>query len=359
MTTTLTIDLDAIAANWRTLEARHGAPTAAVVKADGYGLGAPAVAQRLAQEGVSDFFVAWPEEGAALRAVLPATARIVILNGLFGERPGLYVAQGLTPVLGSLGEIEAWAAHARHVGRALPALIHIDTGMNRLGLPPAEVERLAHEPGRLDAIALRYRMTHLSNAELADDPRNTEQVRRLRAACARLPPAPLSIANSSGIFLGDAFRSGLARPGAALYGINPTPSAPNPMQPVLRLSGLVLQLRDVPAGEAVGYNGIWTAPRPTRVATVSIGYADGYHRALSGRAQAAFDGARIPLIGRVSMDLATFDVTGQKAIVPGSKLELIGPAVPPDEVASWAGTNGYEILTSLGGTRAPRTYGPL
>ncbi len=358
MTTFLTIDLDAVASNWRLLASRHGAPTAAVVKADGYGMGALAVARRLHAEGVRDFFVAWPEEGAALRAALPG-ALIGILNGLSGARPGFYVAQGLTPVLGSLGEIEAWTAHARHVGRALPALVHIDTGMNRLGLPPGEVDVLAQDPARLEGIALRYWMTHLSNAEIADDPRNAEQVRRLHAACARLPAAPLSIANSSGIFLGAAFASSLARPGAALYGINPTPDAANPMQPVLRLSGVVLQLRDVQAGEAVGYNGIWTASRPTRVATVSIGYADGYHRALSNRAEAAFDGARIPLIGRVSMDLATFDVTGKPAIVPGSLLELIGPAVPPDEVAAWAGTNGYEVLTSLGGTRAPRTYGPL
>jgi alanine racemase len=200
-------------------------------------------------------------------------------------------------------------------------------------------------------------MTHLVDAEQQDDPGNQAQLARFERACARLPPYKRSIANSSGIFLGPAFRADLARPGAALYGINPTPGRPNPMRPTLRLTAEVLQLRTVVPGERVGYNGIWTATRRTQVATVAAGYADGYHRALSNRAHAAFDGRRVPLIGRVSMDLITFDTTGYD-ITQGDMLELIGPAVPPDEVAGWAGTNGYEILTSLG-ARLARTYGPL
>lgn len=357
MTTTLTIDLDAIASNWRLLASLHGAPTAAVVKADGYGLGSAAVAARLYDEGVRTFFVAWPEEGSMLRPLLPC-ATIVILNGLFGGRPGFYTAQGLVPVLGSLAEIAEWQAHAARLNTRLQAFVHIDTGMNRLGLSTRELHTLAAEPNRLEGIELLSWMTHLSNAEIASDERNADQARRFAEACAMLPAAPRSLANSSGIFLGDAFRSDLARPGAALYGINPTPGAPNPMKPVMRLCGHVLQLRDIEVGEAVGYNAIWTASRPTRVATICIGYADGYHRALSNNAQAAFDGARIPLIGRVSMDLATFDVTDHPRVVPGSQVELIGPDVPPDEVASWAGTNGYEVLTSLA-ARAARTYAPL
>ncbi len=357
MTTHLTIDLDAIASNWRLLADRHGAPTAAVVKADGYGLGSAPVATRLYQEGVRTFFVAWPEEGAALRPLLPG-ATIVILNGLFDGQAGFYTAQGLVPVLGSLAEIATWQTQAARLNTPLQAFVHIDTGMNRLGISASERRTLAAEPNRLAGIELLAWMTHLSNAEIASDERNADQMRRFSQACDTLPPAPRSLANSSGIFLGEAFRSDLARPGAALYGINPTPGAPNPMQPVMRLCGQVLQLRDIEAGEAVGYNAIWTAARPTRVATVCIGYADGYHRALSNNAQAAFDGARIPLIGRVSMDLATFDVTDHPGVVPGSQVELIGPALPPDEVASWAGTNGYEVLTSLAG-RAARTYAPL
>jgi alanine racemase len=200
----------------------------------------------------------------------------------------------------------------------------------------------------LAGIAWRYVMTHLVSAEAQDDPLNEAQRRGFTAARARLPPLPASLANSSGIFLGAAFRSDLARPGAALYGINPTPGRPNPMRPTMRLTAPVLQLRRIETGQGVGYNASWVAARPTTVATVALGYADGYHRFVSNRAAAAFDGARLPLIGRVSMDLVTFDATDAPYLNPGDSLELIGPAVPPDEVAGWAGTNGYEVLTSLG-----------
>ena len=355
--TTLTIDLDAIAANWRLLAARHGAPTAAVVKADAYGLGAPRVGAHLAAAGASHFFVAYPGEGEKLRPHVPG-AMIGILNGFFPDEADTYIAHDLAPVLGNAGEIEAWRRHVKRVGRPLPALLHIDTGMNRLGLSPAELTRLSDHPEDLQGLDLRYVMTHLSNAEMPADTRNLDQVHRFEQACRALPPLPRSIANSSGIFLGAKFRSDLARPGAALYGVNPTPGQPNPMRPALRLTARVLTLRDISAGDPVGYNAIWTAARPTRVATVSAGYADGYHRALSNQAAAAFDGARLPLIGRVSMDLATFDATDHPALTVGSEIELIGPHIPPDEVAGWAGTNGYEILTSLA-IRAPRLYAAL
>ena len=357
MTAQLKIDLEAIAANWRQLAAAHGPDTAAVVKANAYGLGAERVAARLFAEGARYFFVAYPEEALRIRPLLPG-AMVGILNGFFADQAGHYSAHGLAPVLGSLREIDEFAAHARRNGAPLEALLHIDTGMNRLGLDPAELAELAVDPSRLNGITIRYVMTHLVDAERPDDPSNAEQHTRFAEACARLPHWPRSIANSSGLFLGQDFASSLARPGAALYGVNPTPGAPNPMRTVLRLTARVLQIRTVRPGERVGYNGIWTAQRPTRVATVSAGYADGYHRALSNRAEAAFDGRRLPLIGRVSMDLATFDATDHPGVAPGSMLELIGPAVPPDEVAGWAGTNGYEILTSLG-ARLTRSYGPL
>jgi alanine racemase len=356
MTASLRIDLDAIAANWRTLADRHGADTAAVIKANAYGLGAQRVAARLHDAGARHFFVAYPQEGLELRPLLPG-AMIGILNGFFPDQAGFYGAHHLAPVLGSLRDIDAFAAYAATLGARPEALLHIDTGMNRLGLDAADLSTLADNPGRLDGISIKYVMTHLVDAEQPDDPGNAAQLARFEAACARLPPWPRSIANSSGIFLGPKFRSALARPGAALYGINPTPGRPNPMRPTLRLTARVQQIRDVEPGERVGYNGIWTAERRTSVATVSAGYADGYHRALSNRAQAAFDGRRLPLIGRVSMDLTTFDATGHR-IVPGDMLELMGPSVPPDEVAGWAGTNGYEMLTSLG-SRLARSYGPL
>ena len=352
----LEIDLDAVAGNWRLLAPRHpSGPVAAVIKADAYGLGAARVAPRLHQAGCRHFFTAHLAEAIAVRPLLP-DAMLAALNGLWpGDAPD-YAAHDVLPVLGSLGEIEAWSAHARALGRPLPALLHVDTGMNRLGLPPGEVDRLATEPDRLDGIALHYVMTHLANVERPDDPADIRQVRRFAAACARLPPAPRSVANSSALFLGVPFGSDLARPGAALYGINPAPGRlPNPMRGCVRLLAPVLQVRDVPAGEPVGYDGIWTAPRPSRIATVSVGYADGYLRSLSNAGVASFDGSTVPLVGRVSMDLTTFDVTDAPSVEPGSLLELIGPAMPPDRVAELAGTNGYEVLTGLG-SRYQRAY---
>ena len=384
----LTVDPEAIAANWRLLSRTHGAPTAAVVKADAYGLGAAIVAPHLHQAGARHFFVAQLEEAVALRPLLPG-AMLAVLNGFAETNASAYLAHDLLPVLGSLSEIDAYARLARAQNRILPALLHVDTGMNRLGLPAAD---LAHVADHAHGIAWHAIMTHLVSAECPADPINAGQRARFAAACAAFPGIPRSLANSSGIFLGADFRSDLARPGAALYGINPTPDRPNPMAPVMRLSAPVLQLRAIAAGEGVGYNAAWIAARPTIVATVAFGYADGYHRTVgaaagrvaaaaagpasgedAGRGQAgppagagshgahphaAFDRTRLPLIGRVSMDLTTFDATDVPGLHPGAMLELIGPAIPPDEVAGWAGTNGYEVLTSLG-TRAARVAGRL
>ena len=351
----LEVDLDAVAANWRLLRARHsGGAVAAVVKADGYGLGALPVARRLHREGCRHFFTAHLAEAVAIRADVPG-ALVAALNGLWPGHAADYVAQDIVPVLGSLGEIEAWSAQARRLGRTLPALLHVDTGMNRLGLPPAELERLEAEPERLAGVALQYVMTHLVSAETPGDPINEEQRERFAHACARLPAAPRSLANSSGIFLGAPYASDLARPGAALYGLNPTPGEANPMEDCVRLRVRILQVRDVAPGERVGYGGTWSAPRPARIATVSVGYADGFLRALSNRGEARFDGAPVPLVGRVSMDLTTFDVTSAPGALPGAWLDLIGPDLPPDAVAEHAGTNGYEVLTALG-RRYRRSY---
>jgi alanine racemase len=356
-TATLTIDLAAIAANWRTLSARHPTgPVAGVVKADAYGLGAAQVVPALAAAGCRHFFVAKFAEALQIRALIPplesGEAMLAVLNGLAPGDEDLFAAHGIAPVLGSLGEIDRWTAAARRCERKLPALLHIDTGMNRLGLDPAELAVLQQDHGRLAGLHLRYLMTHLVSAELPGDPINAAQRDRFARACAGLPPAPRSLANSSGLFL-DGFGSDLARPGAALYGVNPTPGQSNPMRPAVLLQAMVLQVREVPPGEGVGYNATWRAPtredgRPTRIATAAIGYADGWLRSLSGRGHAAFDGAPVPLVGRVSMDLATYDVTDRPRLAAGDWLELIGPHVPVDLVATAAGTNGYEILTSLG-----------
>jgi alanine racemase len=344
----LEVDLAAIFANWRLLRTLHpSGPVAGVVKADAYGLGARHVAPALHAAGCRHFFVALLDEALTIGPLLPG-AMVGVLNGLLPGSEDAFVAHDLIPALGSLTELEHWTAAGRRAGRPLPAILHVDTGMARLGLDRRELATLQQDPARLGGIDLAYIMTHLIASEVADDPLNEQQRARFQAACAALPPARRSLANSSGIFLGDGFASDLARPGAALYGINPTPGTANPMRQAVRLTARVLQVRDVAAGESVGYNATWRAMRPSRIATAALGYADGFHRSLSGRATAGFDGRPVPLVGRVSMDLTTFDVTDHPTVSPGSWLELIGPACTPDDVAAAAGTNGYEVLTSLG-----------
>jgi alanine racemase len=345
----LTIDLGAIVANWRILSARHpSGPVAAVVKADAYGLGARRVAPALYEAGCRHFFVAYLDEALAIRDLLP-DAMLAVLGGPIAGTEAIYVDRHLTPVLGTLDDIQRW----RGLGRT--AILHVDTGMSRLGLDARELSVLAAGRTLLAGIPIRYVMTHLVSAELPDDPVNPVQLERFQHARAVLPPAPTSIANSSGIFRG--FGSGLARPGAALYGVNPTPGQPNPMRDVVRLSVRVLAVHDIPAGATAGYNATWTAARPSRIATAAFGYADGFHRALSNRARAFFGGSPVPLVGRVSMDLTTFDVTDHPDLRAGSWLEIVGPHQSADDLAAAAGTTGYEILTSLG-RRFQRVYTP-
>ena len=358
----LTIDLDAVADNYRRLCAELGGTAcAAVVKADAYGLGMARVVPALARAGARTFFVAQLEEATALRAMFPVEVEveveIFVLNGLGAGPAAAFRAERVHPVLNSLGEIDAWAAAARAAGRALSAAVHIDTGISRLGLPDDELEALAADRGRLAGIDLRYLLSHLACADRPEHPLNAEQLRRFRAARARLPDAPASLANSSGIFLGADYHLDLARPGVALYGVNPTPGQPNPMRQVVRLQGKILQVREIDASRTVGYGATHRAAGPTRIATVAVGYADGYLRSLSNRGSAWLGNRRVPVVGRVSMDLITLDVTGASAEAarPGAFVDLIGADLSTDEVAEAAGTIGYEILTSLG-RRYHRVY---
>jgi alanine racemase len=338
----LTIDCGAILRNWRRLCQRHApGAVAAVVKADAYGLGAAPVARALRDAGCRHFFVALPAEGEALRDALGDGPMVAVLNGF---APGTHPR--LTPVLNSLDDVRG------HAGRA--AILHVDTGMARLGLDTGELEALAADPSPLRALDLRFVMTHLACADEAGHAMNMLQAQRFAAACARLPAAPRSFANSAGIFLGPAFRSDLARPGAALYGVNPTPAEPNPMEPVVRLEVPVLQIREIPAGDSVGYGASWRAQRPSRIATLALGYADGWLRALSGHGFGVLHGVRAPFVGRVSMDLTTLDVTDIPMARPGDLVEVLGAARDVDAVAALAGTIGYEVLTSLGARYARR-----
>ncbi len=350
----LTIDLPAIVANWRDLAAR-GAPgaVAGVVKADGYGLGAVEVARALRAAGCRHFFVACITEGLALRAAIGPAPMIAVLEGF---APGEDGDAALLPVLNSLGDVAAHAAAGRAAGVARRAILHLDTGMARLGLDAGEQARLAADHGTLAGLDVLYVMTHLACADEPAHPLNAEQAARFAHACATLPPMRRSLANSSGMFLGPGFGSDLARPGCALYGINPTPGAPNPMRQVMRLDAPVLQLRDIPAGASVGYGASWVAQRPSRIATVAVGYADGYLRSLSGRAMGECRGRPVPLVARVSMDLTTFDVTDRPDIGVGDRITVLGGAgCTPDEAAALAGTIGYEMLTGLG-ARYHRDY---
>ncbi len=336
MTTgTLTIDLGAIARNWETLRELHApGEVAAVVKADAYGLGVAKVAPVLAAAGCRHFFVATPDEGLALRAILGEGPMVAVLDGTQGR-----AVPGITPVLNSLDELR------RHRGEAI---LHLDTGMNRLGLPPAEADALAADPAPLEGVRLRYVMTHLAAAEDPSHPLNLRQRDAFLAACARLPRARRSLANSSGIFLGEGFRSELARPGAALYGLNPTPGLDNPMEQVVTLRLPILQLREVAPGATVGYGAAWLATRPSRIATVAGGYADGIPRAWDAQGWGVLHGMQVPLAGRVSMDLCCFDVTEAPRARPGDMVEILDLGQDADDLGAASGTIGYEILTRLG-----------
>ena len=352
----LSIDLDAVVANWRLLRDKVApAACAGVVKADAYGTGADMVAPALARAGCETFFVAHVEEGVRLRALLPDVA-IHILNGPLPGTAPVFAEHRLIPVLNSLGAIDAWAGFARERERPMAADLHIDTGMARLGLPDDEMKTLAADPSRLDGIEVALVMSHLACADVPDHPLNRRQLEDFRAALAALPAAAASFTNSSGIFLGADFHFDLARPGICLYGGAPS-AGPNPMAQVVTLQGKILQVRSIDTPRTVGYGATWEASRPTRIATVAVGYADGYLRSLGGSASGYLGDIRVPLVGRVSMDLITFDVTGipEQRLRPGAFIELIGPHYRIDHAARDAGTISYEIITSLG-ARYHRTY---
>lgn len=353
----LTIDLDAIVANWRFLRSRSQPATcAAVVKANAYGLGIAPVARALRSAGCRDFFVASLDEAIELHTAFGGEAATIwIFNPPIGATDEI-AERGFVPCLSRIEEIEHWAEH-RGENRPSPVAIKIDTGMSRLGLPAQELDRLVGLRRVLNRLEIALIMSHLACADEPENPMNRVQLARFAVARGRLPPARASLANSSGIFLGPEFHFNLVRAGAAIYGLAPVADAANPMRQVVRLDGRILQLRDVDAGGSVGYGATHRFDRRRRLATVAVGYADGYLRSLSKRGSAFLGDVPIPLVGRVSMDLVTFDVSGAPAelVRPGARIELLGPNMTPDALGALAGTIGYEILTALG-RRYHRVY---
>lgn len=361
----LHIDLDALVANWRLLrDQAGGAHAAAVVKANAYGIGIEQAVPALAEAGCSTFFVAHVSEALRVRAVAP-NATVYVLNGLFSGTCPIYAEHALRPVLGSFEEIEEWAAFCRAQGEKLKAAIHVDTGMNRLGLTVSDGLAL-NGLSSLKDFETSLLMSHFVSAEESGNPLNAQQIEAFQAVRASLPGIPASLANSSGIFLKDKPHFDLVRPGYALYGGNPTPDRENPMRPVVGLEGRIVQLRTIEPDQTVGYNGRWLALDKRRVATISVGYADGYPRAASARGKsgeallagmALVAGRPCPLAGNVSMDLIAVDVTSvpETEVKRGDTVTLIGGELTVDEVGRRAGTIGYEILTNLG-SRYARTY---
>ncbi|GAA0543581.1 alanine racemase [Rhizomicrobium palustre] len=353
----LSVRLSAVAENFRTAQ-RLASPAvvAGVVKADAYGIGLTPVVKTLARAGCDTFFVARLSEGVALRKLVPE-AQIFVLDGAQPDMVPALICHRLTPVLNSLAEIAAWSAAAAATHQTLDAAVHLDTGMNRLGLSAGELSILAGEHARrLSGLRVVLWMSHLACADEPEHKMNRLQLDRFKTALAMLPEGPASLSASGGILLGKDYHFDMVRPGLCLYGANPQGGPASPFQPVVSLSATIMQVRQAEKGETVGYSASHRLTRNSILGTAALGYADGILRALSNVGFVAVQGKRVPILGRISMDLLTFDLTDVEGPVhAGDQVELIGPTQSLDDVASAAHTIPYEILTSLS-RRARRTY---
>lgn len=356
----LRIDLRAIAVNYqRIVERVAPAEVGAVVKANAYGLGAIEVGRALCKAGCRLLFVAHLGEALALRAALPARPRLVVLNGLPAGAEAACAEAATIPVLNSLEQAHRWAEAAHKSGTRLPAVLQHDSGMGRLGIATEDLMSLAVDAQFSSAVDLFMIMSHLACADMPEHPANTAQLASFQTAAALFPGIRRALANSGGAFLPTDFHADVVRAGIALYGGAPNQSEPNPMQPVVELEARVIQIRTIAAGGAVGYGHSHYCERESRIATIGAGYADGLPRSLGNRAAAWYAGERLPIVGRVSMDSITVDVTALPPgrIEAGDWVELIGPHQSLDRLAGDAGTISYEMLTSLG-ARYERTYEP-
>jgi alanine racemase len=348
------VRLGSLARNYDLLrDAANEAEIGAVVKADAYGLGAARIAAFLLEKGCRRFFVATLEEGVALRDAVPADtgAEIYVFEGPRTGTERVFRTHSLIPVLNSLSQIEAWL----NVGG--PSVVHVDTGMSRLGVSAEESASVFSQPGIVERLGLQFLMTHLACADEPNHPHNVRQLERFNEVRAQVDVTRVSIANSAGAFLGERFRGDLIRAGIALYGGNPFAAERNPMRSVASLRARVLQVRELTRTASVGYGATYEAPAGSRIATVGVGYADGYPRILGNQGQAVLNGTRVPVVGRVSMDLTCLDVTGlgPESVSVGDYAEMFGEHVALEEIAGLCSTISYEILTGLG-ARLPRIY---
>ena len=358
----VTIDVTQVAGNWKSL-ARHVGPAecGAVVKADAYGLGAARIIPALVRAGCKTFFIATPSEAEEARARAP-NGILYALDGLIPGAARDFARLGVRPVLSTLSEAEAWAGQCRRIDQRLAAGLHIDSGLHRLGLASRDARRLAADDKLRQALDLTLVMSHLASADNPADPKNRDQLLAFETLSALFPGVPRSLAASDGLMLGKPYHFDLVRPGYGLYGGQASQSNPAPVHPAVTVSAMILAISDVAPGETVGYSATWRAKRPSRIATIAAGYADGVPRSASGPdgrpgGQVLIGGAAAPIVGRVSMDLITVDVTDldPQSAQPGTFATLVGPGLPVEDAGYAAGTIGYEILTRLG-HRFERVY---
>lgn len=355
----LTVDLAALARNWRALDkVSNGSLTGAVVKADAYGTGIIAAASTFYNAGARFFFTATLDEAVAVRTTVPQ-AHVFVLNGVFPGAAELYAREKLMPVISSLAMLEEWLSMCIRRNEAVPAALHFDTGMNRLGFKLSEISIVKRHIDDL-GFAPQMIMSHLACADQPNHEKNRTQLALFHSVMAQFPGVPASLANSAGLMTSRETHFQMVRPGIALYGGRAVAGRRNPMSPVVTLEAPILMIRDARTGESVGYGATQALARDSRLAIVGIGYADGLMRSLSSSSarpggKMAVNGRVCPIVGRISMDTTVIDVTDlPEPPLPGEMAEVIGPNVPLDDQADVAGTIGYELLTGLKGRYARR-----
>ncbi|MBN9669989.1 alanine racemase [Roseibium aggregatum] len=362
----LTIDLDAIAANWTFLNGKlsGAAECAAAIKGDGYGTGQDKAGPALYAAGCKTFFTAVPAEAVALRELLP-DAVIYVLDGLFPGAAEFFPHHDLRPVLASVEELKDWSALCKSAGRSFKAAVHVDTGINRLGLPPGDLSAALGDPDLCGPFTPSLIISHLACGSTPAHEMNQRQLKLFREVTEPFSHIPRSLANSAGVLMGPEFHFDLVRPGIALYGGQAIDTEPNPMKPVAKVEARIMLVRDVAEGDTIGYGAKQTARRPLKNAVVAAGYADGMLRRAGSTDErpggfAMIGGFKAPILGRISMDMITLDVTDvpDHLVQRGAFVEMLGPSVAAAELAAYAETIDYEYLTSLG-RRFERVYAPL